>query len=387
MIRVLFHLSQFNIGGGEMSTLRLLNALQACGAQITLTLTEGRGALVDRLNSEIEVIVLRPGKRSENPAWRMLRGVAGVFAALPLASRRFDAAVVGMTGAPTWIVRHVVRAPRKLQFIRNDLSQMGKSAEIISAVRRNRHAFTAFVCVSDVARRSLIAAVPEVAEKAHVVHNILNPDEMRARALAGPDPFPPRRDGALRIASVCRLNDKAKALVRMVRVARRLMEAGLDFDWFVFGDGPDSALMEAEIAAQGVSAQMHLPGRIENPFPAFRHADLVAMLSYYEGLCGVINEAKVMGRPIVATRVSGVEEQLIAGETGLIAEQDDDAIVATMQSALTDTALRARMTNVRLPAALLDDDAKLDRLWQLFAGPGHDRNPSCSGSPREGDNK
>lgn len=365
-MKVLFHLSQFNIGGGEMSTLRLLNAMQARGAQITLALTEGDGALIDRLHPEIEVIALRPSERSENPVLRMLRGVAGVLAALPLAARRFDVAVVGMTGTPTWIVRYVVRAPRKLQFIRNDLSQMGKSAEIIIAARRNSHAFSAFVCVSDVARRSLVAAVPELAEKAHVIHNILNPDEMRMRSQAGADPFPPRRGGALRIVSVCRLNDKAKALVRMVHVARRLVDAGLDFDWFVFGDGPDRALMEAEIAAQGVSMQMHLPGRIENPFPAYRHADLVAMLSHYEGLCGVINEAKVMGRPIVATRVSGVEEQLIEGETGLIAEQDEDAILTAMRSALTDNTLRVRMTNDHLPAALLDDGVKLSRLWQLF---------------------
>jgi glycosyltransferase involved in cell wall biosynthesis len=364
-MRLLFHLSQFSIGGGEISTLRLLNALQARGAQITLALTEGGGMLVDRLHPQIEIIALRPGKRSENPVMRVLRGIAGVLSALPLAARRYDAAVVGMTGAPTWIVRYVARAPCKLQFVRNDLSQMGKSAEIIIAARRNSYAFTAFVCVSDVARQSLVAAVPELAHKAHVIHNILNPNEMRSRALAGPDPFPPRRDGALRIVSFCRLNDKPKALLRMVRVARRLVDSGLDFDWFVFGDGPDRALMEAEIASRGLGTQMHVPGRTENPFPAYRHADLVAMLSNYEGLCGVVNEAKVMGRPIVATRVSGIEEQLIDGKTGLIAEQDEISIFTAMHRLLTDEATRSELTNDHLPAALLNDDAKLDRFWKL----------------------
>lgn len=367
-MNLLFHLSQFNIGGGEMSTLRLLHALQQRGARITLVLTEGGGTLEKRLDPAIEVIHLRPGKRSSNPLVRVLRGVWGALSALRLAFRRYDGAAVGMTGAPTWVVRHVTRAPAKLHFIRNDLSQMGKRNDIEKRIGRNLDTFTGFVCVSDVARRSLVAAVPETADKAHVIYNILNPDEMRERAQAGPDPFPPRRRDALRIISVCRLQEHAKALIRMTQVARRLVDAGLDFDWFVLGDGPDRARMEEEIAAQDLGDHMHLLGRVENPFPAYRHADLVAMLSNYEGLCGVVNEAKVMGKPIVATRVSGVDEQLVHGETGLIAEQDADSIFDAMHRVMTDDALREALTNDHLPAALLDDASKLDTLSALFKG-------------------
>lgn len=366
-MNLLFHLSQFNIGGGEMSTLRLLHALQQRGARITLVLTERGGTLEKRLDPAIEIVHLRPGKRSSNPLVRALRGGSGALNALRLAFRRYDGAVVGMTGASTWMVRHVVRAPAKLHFIRNDLSQMGKRQDIEKRVRRNLDTFTSFVCVSDVARRSLIAAVPEAADKAHVIYNILNPDEMRTRAQAEADPFPPRRNGALRIISVCRLQEHAKGLMRMVRVARRLADAGLDFDWFILGDGPDRALLEVKIAEQNLREKTHLLGRVENPFPAYAHADMVAMLSNYEGLCGVVNEAKVMGRPIVATRVSGVEEQLVHGETGLIAEQDDSSIFNALHRVMTDDTLRAALTNDRLPPALLDDTTKLDRLWRLFS--------------------
>ncbi|WP_268893909.1 glycosyltransferase [Sphingorhabdus sp. 109] len=367
-MKILFHLSQFNIGGAEMSTLRLLNALEARGARITLVLTERGGALVDRLAPSIKIVHLRPGLRSENPAVRMLRGGLGALAALRLALRRYDGAAVGMTGAPTWVIRHVVRASNKLHFVRNDLSQLSRSQDIVNRVRRNLHAFTSYVCVSDVARQSLVAAVPEVADKVHVVYNILDPDEMRARARAEPPPFPPRRDGALRIISVCRLHEKAKGLTRMTQVARRLLDAGLDFDWFVLGDGPNRDHIEAEIAARDLGRHVHLLGRIENPFPAYAECDLVAMLSNYEGLCGVVNEAKIMGKPIVATRVSGVDEQLVHGETGLIAEQDADSIFDAMHKLMKDDALRETLSNDRLPAALLDDAHKLDMIELLFSG-------------------
>ena len=367
-MKLLFHLSQLNIGGGEMSTLRLLHSLQKRGARITLVLTEGSGTLENKLDPAIELIYLRPGKRSSNPLVRVMRGSLGIVSALRLAFRRYDAAAVGMTGAPTWLVRHVVRAPAKLHFIRNDLSQMGKRDDIVNRVCRNLDTFTGFVCVSEVARRSLVAAVPATADKAHVVYNILNPQEMRAQAQAGPDPFPPRRSGALRIVSVCRLQEHAKALIRMTQVARRLVDAGLDFDWFVLGDGPDRVRMEDEIAAQSLGDHMHLFGRVENPFPAYAHSDLVAMLSNYEGLCGVVNEAKIMGKAIVATSVSGVDEQLVHGETGLIAEQNADSIFNVMHKVMTDDVLRETLSNDRLPAALLDDAAKLDLFSALIKG-------------------
>ncbi|XWN31272.1 MAG: glycosyltransferase [Devosia sp.] len=373
--RVLFHLTQFKTGGGEMSTLRMLNALADRRVKVTLALTESGGSLEPRLDPRITVIHLRPGKRREGALVRMLRGSVGVLHAVRLAPMRFDAAVVGMTGAPTWLVRYVVRADRKLHFIRNDLSSMNKEAEIVATVRRHRNAFDAYVCVSAVARQSLIAAVPEVAGKAHTIYNVLNAADMRARAGDGSDPFPPRRTGAIRILSVCRLSERAKGLTRMARICGRLDQAGLDFDWFVMGDGPDRPVLEAEIAAQGVEHRMHLMGPIANPFPGYANADVVAMLSHYEGLCGVVNEAKVTGRAVVATRVSGIGEQLVDGETGLIVEQDEDAIFTAMHRVLVDPALRERLSNDRLPPALMDDEAKIDRLCRLFGmsaqpGPG-----------------
>lgn len=349
-----------------MSTLRLINAMAGRGIAVTLVVTEGGGLLEPSLDPRITLIRLRPGRRRGGQLARLVRGALGVLHALRLAPRRFDAAVVGMTGAATWPVRGIVRADRKVHFIRNDLAGMDKREAIIASIRRNLRAFDAFICVSEVARSSLIAAVPDAAGKTHTIHNLIDAAGMRARAMEGDDPFPPRRPGAFRILSVCRLQDRAKGLTRMVRVCRRLDEAGIDFDWYVMGEGPDRPVLNDEIAAQGAGERMHVLGEVANQFPGYANADVVAMLSHYEGLCGVVNEAKVIGCAVVATRVSGIDEQLVDGETGLIVEQNEDAIFTAMHRALTDRSLRLRLSNDRLPAALLDDDAKLDRLCQVF---------------------
>jgi glycosyltransferase involved in cell wall biosynthesis len=154
----------------------------------------------------------------------------------------------------------------------------------------------------------------------------------------------------------------------MVRVCRAMMDAGLDFHWYVAGEGPDRALIEADIAAAKVGARMTLLGQLNNPYPAYRAADVVAMLSYFEGLCGVINEARVLERPVIATQVSGVDEQLIDGVNGLIVPQEERQIVAGMKRILTDAGLRARLAQGGYSEALLDDDAKMDRIEALFLG-------------------
>lgn len=380
----LFHYPVLNLGGAEMSSLRLMAGLADRGWDITLVVTTGGGRLEGALDPRVRLYPLRPRsfgarfKAARTSSGRMRElpdllaylasALLGELRALALLARRYDAAATLLHGTSTRLLRKRVRAARRLHFIRNDLSLADPGGESTAAIRAAAAAIDAYVCVSEVARRSLVEAVPETAAKAHVVHNILDPGAMRRRMTEGESPFRADDGSAVRLLTVCRLAEPAKALTRMARVARRLVEAGHDFRWYVVGDGPDRAKFEAAIAAEGVSDRLILAGRMSNPFPAYRDADVVVMASRYEGLCGMVNEGKVAGRPVVATRVSGVEEQLVDGETGLIVENDEDALVAGLSRLLSDPALRARLTNDRLPEALLDDAGKLARLEALMTG-------------------
>lgn len=386
MNRVLFHYPVLNTGGAEMSSLRLMTALADRGWDITLVVTTAGGSLEALLDPRVRLYPLRP--RGFGHRFMRARGVAqrlaaapdligylamaalGEIRALAFVGQRFDAAATLLHGTSSAFVRKRVRAGCRLHFIRNDLRGVDPDGEVAAALSAGDPAIDAYVCVSEVARRSLVEAVPETAAKAHVIHNILDPDAMRRRMTEGQSPFRADDGTAVRLLTVCRLAEPAKALTRMARVARRLVEAGHDFRWYVVGDGPDRAKFEAAIAAEGVADRLILAGRMSNPFPAYRDADVVVMASRYEGLCGMVNEGKVAGRPVVATRVSGIEEQLVDGETGLIVENDEDALVAGLSRILSDPALRARLTNDRLPPALLDDAGKLARLEALMTGRG-----------------
>ena len=89
--------------------------------------------------------------------------------------------------------------------------------------------------------------------------------------------------------------EKAKGLLRMVRIHKRLSDEGIDFMWFVIGDGTDREIMKIAINKASLDSKMILIGSKENPYPYFKAADISATLSYYEGLCGAVNEAKIIG--------------------------------------------------------------------------------------------
>lgn len=383
MKRLLLHYSVFHLGGAEMSTLRMIKALADRGWSITLVITTGGGTAEHMIDPRARVVRLRPGVEGEQFTsaktlpqrivalpdlllYAIYRTIGGLRMQL-FRFQHFDAAAVLLMGMPSNFVRRFVRASVKAIWIRNDLAQADPKGQVAARLNAAAPEIDHFVCVSETARASLVAVCPEAQHKASVVYNLLDPAEMRNRATLAPAPFPDDLlGGVVKVLSVCRLSEKSKALLRLVRVCRRLVDTGLNLHWYIVGDGPDRAMFREAIDAAGLSGHITLLGRLDNPFPAYAAADLVAMLSNYEGLCGVVNEARVLERPVIATQVSGIAEQLTDGVNGVIVEQDEDAIVAAMTRLLKDPTLRSRLATGGYPEVLLNDETKLDQLEALF---------------------
>ncbi len=387
-MKILFHYPVFNVGGAEMSLLRLTSVLAGQGWDVELVVTTGGGTLESAIDPRVRLTRLRD--RAAGMAFKRASGIAdrlkalpdlalyvvyrlqGLLRMVPYLFRRYDASAASLQGMSTWFSCAVVRSRVRLHWIRNDLAQSDPDGRMIRSIRRDQRRIDHYVCVSRTARDSLVALVPDVATKAVVIYNVLCIDQMRRKAREAADPYG-GYDALLKVVTVCRLSDKAKALRRMVAVHRRLADEGIDFYWFLVGDGPDREQIAKLVEECGLSQRFFLVGHREDPFGYYAHADVSATLSYYEGLAGAVNEAKVSGLPVVATRISGIDEQIVDGQNGLIADNNEDAIVAAMRRILTDSALRAKLTNDQLPAQLLDDELKIAALAALVSQGGHAR--------------
>ena len=73
-------------------------------------------------------------------------------------------------------------------------------------------------------------------------------------------------------------------------------------------------------------------------------SDLFCLPSYREGFPNVVIEAAVMGVPTVGTRMVGLVDSVVDGETGiLVPPRDVDALADALSRMLSDEALRMRM--------------------------------------------
>jgi len=379
--RVLFHYPIFNVGGAEMSVLRLMSFLADHDWKIELVLTTGGGSLEAQVDPRVKVSCLRDkgaGDRfiEEKNFFRkfLLIGdlanyiyyrIQEFSRSIPYLFKTYDMAIVSLTGLSPRFCCRWVNAKRRLQWIRNDLSKSDPHGKASRNIEKYNHKIDYYVSVSDTARQSLVKLHPEVKEKAVVLYNVIDAKGMRDRADVAKNPYEGYVDG-LKVVTVCRLHDRAKGLFRMVDVHKRLNDEGIQFYWFVVGDGADRERLLSKVREAGLEQCFILLGRQENPFPYYKHADVSATLSYYEGLCGTVNEAKVMGKPVVATRFSGIEEQITDNENGLIVENDEQAIYVGMKRILLDNVLREKLSNDILPRDILDDEHKFEQLEHLL---------------------
>lgn len=96
----------------------------------------------------------------------------------------------------------------------------------------------------------------------------------------------------------------------------------------MIGDGPQRGTLVAYARDLGVDDAVRFTGVQAGVADFLAAADLLTLTSDTEGLPGVILEAGLLGIPAVATRVGGVGECVVEGETGLLVDASDEASLA-----------------------------------------------------------
>jgi len=99
-----------------------------------------------------------------------------------------------------------------------------------------------------------------------------------------------------------------------VSVRRRFPEA----QFLIVGDGERRAALERLVEARGLCASVRFTGYREDVPRLLAAMDVFVLSSLYEGMPFSVLEAMAAARPVVATRVDGVPEVVVEGETGLL---------------------------------------------------------------------
>ncbi|MET0363576.1 MAG: glycosyltransferase family 4 protein [Sphingobium sp.] len=123
--------------------------------------------------------------------------------------------------------------------------------------------------------------------------------------------------------------------------------AGRHPDWIlrIWGEGPDRAALERQIARRGMTARIELPGVSDSPGSWIGSADAFVLSSRFEGWGLVLGEAMAAGLPAVSFNCHwGPAEMIDHDESGLLVPSDDvPALAAAMARLMGDADLRTRL--------------------------------------------
>ncbi len=110
-----------------------------------------------------------------------------------------------------------------------------------------------------------------------------------------------------------------------------------DFLLEIIGDGPERSRLEATAAAHGLGEKVVFLGARDDARALIASCDLFVLASLREGLPLVLLEALHAGRPIVATRLQGIDAVLSDALEGTVVESGSvEALASGIEKVLSD---------------------------------------------------
>lgn len=150
-----------------------------------------------------------------------------------------------------------------------------------------------------------------------------------------------------RLVTIGRLVEQ-KGYDRLVRIASRLKNNGLDFELWIIGDGPERTQLESDIKKLSLDDTIKLWGFKSNPYKYMSECDAFVCSSRSEGYSTAVTEAIILGLAVVTTDCSGMSELLLDGKAGIITENNEDALYSGIYSILSSTTKLKQLQNLSI---------------------------------------
>ena len=248
------------------------------------------------------------------------RRFAEHLAARRYRNRQFDVAINYLeVESPEFLLKNIP-AKSYFQWIHTDVKNMDPPDALDKYLPSYRK-MDAIVCVADSARVSFMSMYPALGSKTYMLHNFFDAEAILRKAS---DPFVFSSERPI-LLSVGRMTPPKKYL-RFLDILAKLRDEGYAYSWHILGTGIELDTIKQRIEELQLNDRVFLDGITDNPYQYMAACDLFVLPSGWEGFPTVTIEAKLLCKPVLATDVSGIREQLKDGITGLIVENSEEGI-------------------------------------------------------------
>lgn len=125
-----------------------------------------------------------------------------------------------------------------------------------------------------------------------------------------------------------------KGYERLISALAECKREGYSFGLWIIGDGENRDQLKAMVERYNLGREIRFLGQKANPYPYVKAADCLISSSYAEGLSTVVIEAIILGKPVITTDCSGMQEIFGTSECGCICENSEEGLLQAIKGVL-----------------------------------------------------
>lgn len=342
--KLLFIMSNLQNGGAERSLVNLLQLMDYDKYEVDLLLFQEKGMFLGQVDERVNILhdgydklhrlysdssdkykdvgmfayrvlattysKFREGGTAKHKQYRWNKFYSRI---LPVCTKEYDVGIAYLQGEQYYYLVDKVRAKKKIGWIHNEYPKTGLSETYdLPYIEKIDH----IVTISDACAEVLKQCFPSQSKKVSVLPNLVS--EKVIADLADkfyPEEFDPN---AKILVSIGRLHPQ-KGFDLAIEAAQILKAKEVRFNWYILGSGVLESELKEMVKKLCLEDVMHFIGSRENPYPYIKNSDVIIQSSRFEGKSIVLDEAKILSKPIVATNYTTIRDQL-KNEEGVICE-------------------------------------------------------------------
>lgn len=361
--KVLFVVHHLTIGGVQKSLVSALNAMNYDKYDITLYIQKNRTILLPYINKNVNVIVNKDKKHYYRMLYSIiLQTLIILFNALKLydnskkckkkltfyinrkmmtneknmyfKEKQYDVAVAYAACSEAPFVSEYICADTKI------VCFQGSTIDNPEMQRFFLPKFDRIVVEDKSIEDMLKANIPALDGKISIIPNYVDTDFIKEQSSEKEINVP---DDKIMLCSVGR-QAYIKGFDLAAKAADILKGQGVNFVWYLVGDGPETENIKKIISEKSLQNEVIMTGMQTNPYPYIKKCDIFVQPSREEAMSIAALESQVLNKPLVTTKTVGGMNICKDGETGVITDISAEGLAEGIMKLITNPELCQKIT-------------------------------------------
>lgn len=233
----------------------------------------------------------------------------------------YDIEVAFYEGWPTEFVSFSSQNNYKIAWLHTNQQRLYQNLTATQMEEKKRiyQSFEQIVGVSNAVCQSFTAIFPKTEPKC--VYNPLQDELIYTKAQIEEV----KRKEVTQFITVGRLI-AVKGYERLISALAECRREGYSFNLWIIGEGESRDQLKEMVDRYHLEQEIQFLGQKANPYPYIKAADCMICSSYEEGLSTVVIEAIILGKPVITTDCSGMQEIFGKQECGYICENSEEGL-------------------------------------------------------------